>query len=241
MRAERAFRLALPTRQQSRRSRFGRGFAILLALLVLAPVAVIALYGFVSPPVTPLMLIRAVEGETTRQEWMKLERIAPTLGRAVIAAEDQKFCGHWGFDRQALIEAWQDWRAGRRARGASTISMQTAKNILLWPGRSFVRKAAEAYLTLWIELLWSKARILEVYLNVAEWGPGIYGAEAAARQFFAKPASALTAEESARLAAVLPNPRRFSAGNPSAYTLERAAIIRVKMGAIPSAEGHGCR
>lgn len=241
MRAERAFRVAWSIRQQPRKSHLARWIAVLLGVLLLAPAALIALYGVVAPPVTPLMLIRAAEGETTRQEWVRLEQIAPALGRAVIAAEDQKFCRHWGFDRQALAEAWQDWRAGRHARGASTITMQTAKNVLLWPGRSLVRKAAEAYLTLWVELLWSKARILEVYLNVAEWGPGIYGAEAAARQFFAKPASALTADEAARLAAVLPHPRRFSAGNPSAYTLERAAIIRLKMGAIPSAEGRGCR
>lgn len=241
LRADSASRLAPPLSHGRWRIRLGRWLASLLAIVLLVPAGLIALYGVVPPPVTALMLIRAAQGEAMHQEWVKLEQIAPTLGRAVIAAEDQKFCRHKGFDREALAEAWQGWKAGRRARGASTLTMQTAKNLFLWPGRSLIRKAAEAYLTLWIELLWSKARILEVYLNVAEWGPGIYGAEAAARQFFAKPATALTAGEAARLAAVLPNPRRFSAGNPSGYTLERAKIIRLKMGAIPLTDGRGCR
>lgn len=210
-------------------------------MVLIAPVVVIAVYRVVPPPVTALMLIRAAQGEEMRQEWAPLSRIAPVLGRAVLASEDQKFCRHFGFDWQSLNEAWADWSEGRRARGASTLTMQTAKNLFLWPGRSLVRKGAEAYLALWIELLWPKARILEVYLNIAEWGPGIYGAQAASRQFFAKPAASLSAEEAARLAAVLPNPRRFSAGSPSGYTLERAAIIRVKMSAIASADAQGCR
>ncbi len=209
--------------------------------LLLAPVVLIAVYRVVPPPVTALMLIRAAQGEATRQEWVPLSRIAPSLGRAVIAAEDQKFCKHSGFDWQALGEAWQDWRAGRHARGASTLTMQTAKNLFLWSGRSLIRKGAEAYLALWIELLWPKARILEIYLNVVEWGPGLYGAEAAAMQFFGKPAAGLGADEAARLAAVLPNPRRFSAGNPTPYTAERAAIIRLKMSAIVVADARGCR
>ena len=218
-----------------------RWLAGIMLIVLLGPAALIALYRFVPPPASALMVIRASEGEATRQEWVALDQIAPALGRAVIAAEDQKFCRHLGFDREALREAWQDWKAGRHARGASTLTMQTAKNLFLWPGRSLVRKAAEAYLTLWIELLWPKARILEVYLNIVEWGPGIYGAEAASRQFFARPAAALSADQAARLAAVLPNPRRFSAGNPGAYTLERAAIIRLKMSAVPLAEARGCR
>lgn len=212
-----------------------------MPLAALAPALLVAVYRIVPPPVTSLMLLRAAQGEDMRQDWVPLTRIAPTLGRAVIASEDQKFCRHSGFDWQSLNESWEDWRAGRHARGASTLTMQTAKNLFLWPGRSVIRKGAEAYIALWIELLWPKARILEVYLNIAEWGPGIYGAEAASRQFFAKSAANLNAEEAARLAAVLPNPRRFSAGSPSGYTLERAAIIRLKMSAIPVADARGCR
>ncbi len=241
LRAGPAFRVAPPVRQDRRRFRSSRWLAGLLAIVLLVPIGVIALFRVVPPPVTALMLIRAAQGETARQDWVPLSQIAPSLGRAVIAAEDQKFCRHAGFDWEALNEAWRDWRAGRHARGASTLTMQTAKNLFLWPGRSLIRKAAEAYLALWIEQLWPKARILEVYLNIVEWGPGLYGAEAAARQFFAKPAAGLTAEEASRLAAVLPNPRRFSAGGPSAYTAERAAIIRLKMGAIRLSEEQGCR
>jgi monofunctional glycosyltransferase len=223
------------------RARAGRWILWSLLTLMLAPVVLVVIYRFVPPPVTALMLIRAAQGEAPRQEWVPLSRIAPALGRAVIAAEDQKFCRHHGFDWQALDEAWRDWRAGRHARGASTLTMQTAKNLFLWPGRSLIRKAAEAYLVLWIELLWSKARILEVYLNIVEWGPGLYGAEAAAAKFFSRSAAELSADEAARLAAVLPNPLRYSPKNPGPYTLERAAIIRVKMSAIAVADARGCR
>lgn len=231
----------LSTERPRRRGGVWRLLFGIVALVLLAPVVLIALYRIAPPPVTALMLIRAAQGADIRQDWVPLSRIAPALGRAVIAAEDQKFCRHSGFDWQALEDAWSDWRSGTRARGASTLTMQTAKNLFLWPGRSLVRKGAEAYLTLWIELLWPKARILEIYLNIAEWGPGIYGAEAASRQFFAKPALSLTGEEAARLAAVLPNPLRFSAAQPSAYTLERAAVIRIRMGGIAAADTRGCR
>jgi monofunctional glycosyltransferase len=197
-------------------------------------------YRVLNPPGTPLMLIRSYQGEGTDYRWIPLTGMAPVLMRAVIASEDQKFCQHAGFDTQALAEAWDAYLDGSRARGASTITMQTAKNLFLWPGRSLVRKGLEAYFTVLLELLWPKTRILEAYLNVAEFGPGVYGAEAAAWRFFGKPAAALNAAEAARLAAVLPNPRRYSATQPSAYVIERSAIIRLRMGGVLATGPGGC-
>jgi monofunctional biosynthetic peptidoglycan transglycosylase len=204
-----------------------------LAVLVGLPGAGILLYGVVPPPLTPLMVLRLFEGEGMRRDWMPRQEIAPDLFRAVIAAEDARFCAHHGFDQVELGKAWRDWRRGRRVRGASTITMQTAKNLFLWPGRTFLRKSAEAYLTPWLEIGWSKTRILELYVNIAEWGPGIYGAEAAARAHFGKPAKALSAGEAALLAAVLPNPREWSPAKPSAYVRERARTIRARMAEAP--------
>lgn len=155
--------------------------------------------------------------------WVPLDEISPTLALSVVAAEDQKFPDHGGFDYVAIREAAFERR--ERRRGASTISQQVAKNVYLWPGRSLARKGIEAYLTVWIELLWPKRRILEVYLNVAEFGPGVYGAEAAAQRFFGRRASQLGPREASLLAAVLPNPRRMSAAEPSEYVRGRAAEI----------------
>jgi monofunctional biosynthetic peptidoglycan transglycosylase len=244
---ERALRIDPQWRQRSApriakpASRHGwlRTIVIVVALVLFLPVAAIALYRVVPPPITPLMLIRAGEGEQMRRVWVPLTRMSPNLLRAVVTSEDQKFCFHRGFDWDSLNESWQRFEAGEASRGASTITMQTAKNLFLWPERSLLRKGIEAYLTVWIELLWPKERILETYLNVIEWGHGIYGAEAAANLYFNKRASALTAEEAALLAAVLPNPRRFSVQVPSPYVEERAAAIRARMfaAAIP---GHAC-
>jgi monofunctional biosynthetic peptidoglycan transglycosylase len=155
--------------------------------------------------------------------WMPIEEISPQLAIAVVAAEDQKFPDHGGFDFDAISRAAQENR--RRARGASTISQQLAKNLYLWPGRSLLRKGLEAYLTVLIELCWPKQRILEVYLNVVEFGPGVFGAEAASRRFFGRSARRLTLEEAALLAAVLPSPKRMSPARPSAYVRSRAAEI----------------
>ncbi len=159
---------------------------------------------------------------------MPLGAIAPALAAAVIAAEDNRFCSHFGFDVDAITDEMDDWLAGERPRGASTITQQTAKNILLWPGRDLVRKGLEALFTPQIELLWSKRRILEVYLNVIEMGPGIYGAEAAARRFFGKPAAALSGREAALIAAVLPDPLERSPARPSAAVSRRAARIAAR-------------
>lgn len=210
------------------------GRALLWVCLLLAggPVAWTALYGVVGPPATPLMLLRLTEGEGLDYRWVPMEAISPHLAAAVIAAEDNHFCRHRGFDFGAISEAWQDLREGRRLRGGSTISNQTAKNAFLWPGRNFLRKGVEAYFTALIETLWSKRRILEVYLNIVEWAPGVYGAEAAARHHFNKSAADLTVREATLLAVVLPNPRHWSASQPTSYITRRAQVMQTRIGQI---------
>jgi monofunctional biosynthetic peptidoglycan transglycosylase len=193
------------------------------------PGLVILVYRFLPPPVTPLMLIRAAEGEEIDYRWTALENISPHLARAVIASEDTRFCVHWGIDLKEVQNTLEEWRDGERLRGASTISMQTVKNVMLWPQRHIVRKLVEAWLTPQMELIWSKARILEVYLNVVEMAPGIYGAEAAAQRYFGKPAQALTEREATLLAAALPNPRVMSPAQPTPFLVEQAAVIRGRM------------
>jgi monofunctional biosynthetic peptidoglycan transglycosylase len=159
------------------------------------------------------------------RQWKSLDEISPHLVRAVIAAEDNNFPRHFGFDLDAMKNALEHNQKSSRLHGASTITQQTAKNVFLWPRRSYVRKAFEFYFTFLMEVFWSKKRIMEVYLNVIETGPGIYGAEAAARRYFHKPASRLTPAESALIAAALPAPRKRNPGNPSAYMLRRQAQI----------------
>lgn len=201
---------------------------ILLPLLLL-PTLVIAIYGFVNPPLTPLMLIRSAQGEHLDHRAAPLSRVSPHLIAAVIAAEDNLFCRHRGFDIAAMRDEFDNWLDGERPRGASTITMQTAKNILLWPGRDPLRKLLEAALTPQIEFFWSKRRIMEVYLGVIEMGPGIYGAEAAARRYFGKPASALDAREAALIAAILPNPREWSPTRPNRLVAAHASRIKRRM------------
>jgi monofunctional biosynthetic peptidoglycan transglycosylase len=167
-----------------------------------------------------------------QQRWRDYGQISPQLPLAVVASEDQLFPVHRGFDFKQIRKAMDDAERGRRARGASTISQQVAKNLFLWSGRSWVRKGLEAWFTVLIETLWPKRRILEIYLNVAEFGRGIYGAEAAAQAFFHKPAAKLTRDEAARLAAVLPNPSRLHAGQPSRYLLRRQQEIATQMAAL---------
>jgi monofunctional biosynthetic peptidoglycan transglycosylase len=201
---------------------------------VILSVLVVALYRIVPPPVTPLMLIRLVEGHAISKSWRSLDEISPNLARAAMAGEDGKFCQHHGFDWEAIEAAWHRYEQGtKRLHGASTISMQTAKNVFLWPGRDWIRKGLEAYFTVLIELAWGKPRIMEIYLNVVEWGPGIYGAEAASQFYFHKSAKALSPEEAARLAAILPDPLKWSASRPDRYVAERAAIIRAGMPEVP--------
>ncbi len=186
---------------------------------------------------TPLMVIRSVENSgdktfKTVKSWVPLERISPNMVMAVIASEDNRFDQHWGFDWIEIDKALEENRRGRRVRGASTISQQTAKNVFLVPSRSWVRKGFELYFTAGIELVWGKRRIMEVYLNVAEMGRGIYGAEAAAEVLFKKTAQKLTSRESALIAATLPNPLRRRADRPSAYLNSRASDIQVLMGKV---------
>lgn len=165
-------------------------------------------------------------------DWVSWEEIAPAAKLAVIAAEDQRFAEHFGFDFEAIGKAVKHNRSHRRKRGASTISQQVAKNLFLWSGRSWTRKALEVGYTLLIETLWSKQRVLEVYLNVAEFGQGVYGVEAAAQKYFRKPASKLTHHEAALLAAVLPNPKRMRVAAPSTYVQQRASWILGQMNKI---------
>lgn len=195
--------------------------------MLLAPAALVALYRSVPPPQTPLMWLRGGEVHYT---WTPIARISPYLARSAVAAEDEAFCTHKGFDRAAIERAWESYLdAGEdekaTLRGGSTISQQTAKNVFLWPGRTWVRKALEAWITVYVEAIWPKQRILEVYLNVAEWGPGVYGAEAAAHHHFHKSAAALSAREAALLASVLPSPLKWSASKPGPYVQGRAEIV----------------
>jgi monofunctional glycosyltransferase len=225
-----ASRISRARRRSSRTGgRFRRILLGGLLVLLLGPPALLLVYRFLPVPITPLMVIRLIEGEGLRRQWVRLEEIAPVLPQAVVAAEDNRFCEHVGFDWQELQGQIDALRAGEPARGASTITMQTAKNLFLWPGRSMLRKGLEAWLTPQIELLWPKRRIVEVYLNVAELGPGIYGAEAAAQAHFGKPARALSPQEAALLAAILPNPRMWSPSRPTAYLQGRARTIRSRI------------
>jgi monofunctional biosynthetic peptidoglycan transglycosylase len=212
-----------------RRRWLRRAVIALLLVFVALPLALILLYRVVPPPVTPLMLIRLAQGQGLERDWVSLDAISPHLREAVVAAEDNLFCEHRGFDWRSLENAAKAFAAGERAGGGSTISMQTAKNLFLWPSRSIVRKGLEVPLTAAIELLWPKRRIIEVYLNIAELGPGIYGAEAAARHYFDRPASDLSATQAARLAAVLPNPLEWSPQPAGDYVARRAETIRMRI------------
>lgn len=190
-------------------------------------------YRILPAPFTLLMVSETIfEGRNITHEWVPLERISPNLIRAVIASEDNEFCHHYGFDFKELQDAWQEGQRGGRLRGASTITQQTAKNAFLWPGRSYVRKGIEAYFAVLMETFWPKRRIMEVYLNVIEWGPGIFGAEAAARHWFGKTAARLSPMEAARLAAILPNPNRYRANPPGPYVNGRGYTIQARANSV---------
>jgi monofunctional biosynthetic peptidoglycan transglycosylase len=211
-----------------------RLFILAFVVVILVPLALTLAFRFVNPPATLLMVQRALEGETLRHEARPYAEISPHLMRAVIAAEDAKFCSHRGFDLEAIDNAIEynqqaEDRGSTKRRGASTISQQTAKNVFLWPQRSWLRKGLETYFTLLIEYTWPKRRILEAYLNVAEWGEGRFGAEAAAQAIFGVSAKDLTPAQAARLAAVLPSPNKWSAEKPGPYVRRRAAVIEQRM------------
>jgi monofunctional biosynthetic peptidoglycan transglycosylase len=203
---------------------------MLLLLMVTAPPALVLLYRDVAPPGTILMVLRLFEGEGLKKEWVPLERVSRHVPAAVIALEDNLFCEHDGFDWAAIFDAAADQVRGEgKLRGGSTISQQTAKNVFLWPGRNYVRKGLEVPFTTMMEWWWGKRRIMEVYLNVIEWGPGIYGVEAASWAYFNKPARRLRRHEAALLAAVLPNPRRWSPARPTARIKRRANMAVYRM------------
>lgn len=202
-------------------------------LFAAASILQVAVLRFVDPPLSAFMVARQLEawGEgdwrfLVSYRWRDIEMIAPSLPVSMVAAEDQNFAEHGGFDLKAIQKARVNNAKGRKVRGASTISQQVAKNLFLWQGRSWLRKGIEAWYTLLIEMLWPKTRILEVYANIAELGDGVYGAQAAARRYWGKDASRLTADESARLAAVLPSPRRYDAKNAGPYVQRRARWIQ---------------
>jgi monofunctional biosynthetic peptidoglycan transglycosylase len=196
----------------------------------------LVVYRFLPVKGTTLMGLRSLQGQEVQAEWVPLSEISPHLVRAVIASEDNKFCRHFGFDLGEIKAAYEDAKNGKSLRGASTISQQTAKNAFLWPGRGPVRKAAEAGFTLPMEALYSKRRIMEVYLNVAEWGDGLFGAEAAAQNRFGKPARDLTRREAALLATVLPSPNKWRVDPPGPYVRGRSGTVMARMRTV-EAEG----
>lgn len=204
----------------------------LFIVLVAGPVVAVILFRFVPPPLTPLMVIRAVEGKGLDHRWRPIDEVAPVLPRALIAAEDARFCQHHGFDFEALQKAYENNEAGKKIRGGSTISQQTAKNVFLWPGRSYIRKGLEAWFTVLIEVGWGKKRIMEVYLNSIEFGPGIYGAEAAAQRYFGVGADRLTQAQASRLAAILPSPLKWRVIKPGKYVTKRTKKIGKASGAV---------
>ncbi len=223
---------------RARQTRRGWGARLLrwLGLGVLAFVvgsfAWVLLYRFVDPPVTWLMVRDRVEGRHVLQSWVALDGMSRAMPRAAMGAEDAGFCAHHGFDFAAMAVAAERNVEGGKLRGGSTISQQTAKNAFLWPGRSLIRKGFEAWFTMLIELVWGKPRIMEVYLNIAEMGPGIYGVDAAARHYFDTTAARLTPMQAARIAAILPQPIKRDAAAPGRYVRRYANRIQKRIGVV---------
>jgi monofunctional biosynthetic peptidoglycan transglycosylase len=223
--------------------RLVRGALWLVLACVLLSVLMVLIFRWVDPPFSAFMAESRIRAWAERDHeyvyrrtWEDLARISPNLPLAVVASEDQKFPEHWGFDVQAIEKAYQLNQHSHRVRGASTISQQVAKNLYLWSGRSYFRKGLEAYFTVLIEAFWPKRRILEIYLNIAEFGNGTFGAEAAAQRFFHKPAARLSRGDAAVLAAVLPNPEHWSAAAPPRHVLERRDWILNQMQALGGPE-----
>ena len=219
-----------------KRRRWGRWLLALPMLLLLATVLQVAVLRFVDPWFSTFMAIRQFqawgEGDwrfRVAYDWRDLDRMSSSVPLALVAAEDQRFAEHYGFDLKAIEKARNNNARGSKVRGGSTISQQTAKNLFLWSGRSWVRKGVEAWYTVLIEALWPKRRIIEVYANIAEFGDGVYGAQAAARSYFRKDAQRLGPAEAARMAAVLPNPKRYSIVRPGPYVQRRSNAIQRQM------------
>ena len=218
----------------------GRWIIYIVLLFTGISIFSVIIYRFIDPFLTPLMLIRAIEqyrnNEPVRMtsQWVSLDEISPQLPLAVVASEDNLFLEHHGFDLKAIEKAqdYNEAHKGRKTRGASTISQQTAKNVFLWPQRSWVRKGLEVYFTFLIEIIWGKKRIMEIYLNVIETGKGIYGAEAASLEYFHKPARSISRQESAMLAAILPDPQKWDPRSPTSYLISRQEWILWNMNNI---------
>ena len=197
-------------------------------------------YRWLNPPITVPMIRDAIAGQHVERTWIALDRISPAMPRAVIGAEDAAFCAHHGFDLAAIEQAVARNATSTKLRGGSTISQQTAKNAFLWPGRSYLRKGLEAYFTVLIEALWGKPRIMEVYLNIAELGPGIYGVEAAAHHYFDTTAAALTPAQAARLAAILPQPIKRDAADLHGKVRRHARAIERRIGVVRRDQVDAC-
>lgn len=213
-----------------------RRLGYLIAALCVLPFLLVVFYRFVPPPASTLMLLRAIGGTAIDYRWTPIEDISPELGKAVVAAEDAGLCLHHGIEWDVLrnvVEEALDDDDEAPTRGGSTIPMQTAKNLFLWPSRSYVRKGLELPIAFWIDFAWPKRRTVEVYLNIAEWAPGVYGAEAAAQHHFGKPASKLNRREASLLAAALPNPLKRQPGKPGKGLKRYASRIAAR---IPSTE-----
>jgi monofunctional biosynthetic peptidoglycan transglycosylase len=207
--------------------------ATAMLLFVAIPIPAVVVYRFIPPPLTILMVERLFEGRGLDHRWTPIEQISPAIVRAVIASEDARFCQHHGFDVSAIEKAMRhnEVRPGR-LRGGSTISQQTAKNVFLWPERSWLRKGLEAYFTVLVEAVWGKRRIMEVYLNTIELGPGVYGVGAASRRYFGAGADDLSPSEAARLAAIIPSPLKWKAADPGPYVRRRTGRIAARAGAV---------
>ena len=210
-----------------------------VTIFFVSTILAVVAYRFIPVYATPLMFIRCIEqvidgkSITWHHHWVSLDKMSPSMPVAVMASEDQRFLTHHGFDFDAIQKAAESNKDGKKIRGGSTISQQTAKNVFLWPGRSWVRKGFETYFTFLIELLWSKQRIMEVYLNSIEMGDGIYGVDAVAEYYFNTDAAGLSRADCALIAATLPNPRKFSSKEPSAYMRKRQRQIEVQMKYMP--------
>src|ERR671917_44890 len=223
-------------RNKARRGGFGRVIGWIVRaffLFIIISLVWVGLYRFVPPPVTFTQLGDLLGGKSISRNWTSLDRIDRDMVRAAIAAEDSKFCSHWGFDQDAIAEAMRrNARGGSVIRGGSTISQQTAKNAFLWQGGGYFRKGLEAWFTLLIENIWGKRRIMEVYLNVAETGIGTYGVNAGAQRYFRHDASAMSATEAARIAAVLPLPKKRGAVAPKGFTRRYGNAIAARIGVV---------
>jgi monofunctional glycosyltransferase len=226
-------------RRKGKLARLGRAVLLAVAAWATVTVAVVVLLRWINPPTSAFMirdrasaLFSGNDGYQFRHEWRDWDQISQQAALAVVAAEDQRFAQHLGFDFKQIDKALEDRERGRRVRGASTISQQVAKNLFLWPGQSWFRKGLEVGITVLIELAWPKQRILEVYLNVAEFGRGTWGVQAASQRFFRKDAAWLNRSEAALLAAVLPSPKRYRADNPGPYVRKRQAWIERQMVAL---------